>query len=794
MPGEQTELKFEYSVAQKRLFRTMKRGGGTYLQLKSPQSLDVGGQRSGKTVGKLMFGVQEYCLRYGHCDMLVLRRTTPELDSGAIADFKAFVPEGLYDFNHSSRVATFKNGSRIVFASCVRKGSLITTERGLVPIEFVTTNDRVLTRKGYRRVKWAGLTGVRTTIKFDNIWLTPEHLVYSEGKFIPAEELLCQKDSGKTVLLCRQKWSYSRASFFGAIQQAPVQVEDTNISSDGGIRNTLHSTERSTNFITAFIRKIWTYITKTTTGITTLRTISNCLNELPIESITDQLSIPWSVNAASFVEINSTQSTPINEQHALNYVEEYRLQENRRDTSQPVPVYDLTIEEVPEFFANGILIHNCPNNVERDIEKYLGQAFPYILVDECAQFSPTVWMRLYARNLVNAACERDEHGNLPVPSMAGCTNPIGQNWDFYYTVFIKGKPWEQEDGTKRAKDGSYWRAPYGPSDCVYNPADYCYSHTTVLDNEIYLQRDPRIIQRLQALPPALRKKFLEGYLDTVEGAYFDPWSEERHVIDLRDDPEAIVWEDWQPVWAGQDFGVGHWNAIYLFTRALVRVPSADSLDKTTMKYKIVCFKEIAPDATGQTDAQLAAMLNANCYYPKLSEDHPQFSRISGKRCKLSTLYFSHEKFARQMSGHSPVEEYGRILRGYDLPTPSRASTDRIGSAMMMYNMLKKDEIVILRTCPGIIQAIPALQRDKDNLDDVLKTDAKPDDRYDAFRYGLYGFMRGRAVPQIEIDKAKAAEILDPLSRFFFLRRKEADAAKATEVFRQNEQPVWARDL
>lgn len=538
-------MKFRFQPAQTRLFKYVQRGAGTYIQLAAPQNLEIGGIRSGKTTGKFMYYVENYCMKYSHCDILVLRRTFAELDSGVIQDFKTHIPEELYTFNQTTRIATFRNGSRIVFGGCV-------------------------------------------------------------------------------------------------------------------------------------------------------------------------------------------------------------------------------------------------NNLDKDIEKYLGQAYPGILVDECGQFSPAAWQLLYSRNTVNAACEPDEFGNFPVPSISGCTNPIGPYWEYYHTMFVLKEPWEKEEGMRRAKDGSYWVQDAGEWRLVYNPADYAANHTTVLDNPIYIkERDPGIIARLKALPKAKMQKMLLGLMDRVEGQYFDCFSDEQHVVDLREDPDAIIWQDWQPVWVGQDFGVGHWNAIYLFTKGLVR--SAIGND---YKLKTICFGEIAPDSIGHTDIELRDLLNAKCYYPRLPVDHPQYDRISGKRARPKAIYFSHEKFSRIMEKHSPADEYSKLLREVGLPSVSRATMDRIGSATFMYNEIKKGKLVILKHCQGIIQAIPSLQRDPDNLDDVLKVNSKADDRYDGFRYGLYGGLNDKQKPQDERDKEAAAKIVDPFARHFYLMKKRAEAGKAKADFVQKDVPFW----
>ena len=86
---------------------------------------------------------------------------------------------------------------------CVAEGSLIATERGDVPIEDVTTADRVLTRDGYKRVLWAGKTGekrdvLKITAGDHSLTCTPEHLIYTINRgFVRADSL-----SAEDALFC----------------------------------------------------------------------------------------------------------------------------------------------------------------------------------------------------------------------------------------------------------------------------------------------------------------------------------------------------------------------------------------------------------------------------------------------------------------------------------------------------------------------------------------------------------------------------------------------------------------
>jgi hypothetical protein len=525
---------FKFQPKQTELLRNVMRNGKVYLQPAAQQNLSTGGIRSGKTCGWLMYFVMHYCMKWTGCNLLVLRRNFKELENGAIADFKTFMPKEMYDYDQTKHVATLRNGSKVVFG-------------------------------------------------------------------------------------------------------------------------------------------------------------------------------------------------------------------------------------------------HCQNNKDRDIEQYLGQAYPAILVDECGQFSPDAWMMLCQRNIVNPACQRDEADNLPIPTIVGCTNPLGPHYEYYRTLFVQKEPWmPSEDARKDETDGTWWTPEAGQWIKIYDPKAYACQRSTVMDNPELLARDPGIISRLMAMPKAKRDKVLYGYDGVAEGQYFDCFDSEYHVLNLREDPDAIIWQDYQPCWAGQDWGMGHANATYLFTKALVK----NSVG-TDYRLKTVCFAEVVVTG-GKTMEELAAILQTRCRLP------------NGQPIKLKAIYFSHEKFARQVSARTPADEYSRALRQVGLPAVTPATRDRIGSAALMYNMIKKGEIVILDHCKEIILAIPSLMRDPDNMDDVLKVDAKGDDCYDGFRYGLYGHLGARKKPQADEHRDRVKELAktDPFAAWFYQQKKAAEMADQRASFRQQEQPVW----
>lgn len=107
--------------------------------------------------------------------------------------------------------------------ACVAEGSLITTERGDVPIELVRPGDRVLTRKGYRKVLATRKTAESAEVKrvqttAGSFVATPDHYVFTHRGWIVVAEI----NKGDRLLVCqanpmtmRQKLSTIAASSLG---------------------------------------------------------------------------------------------------------------------------------------------------------------------------------------------------------------------------------------------------------------------------------------------------------------------------------------------------------------------------------------------------------------------------------------------------------------------------------------------------------------------------------------------------------------------------------------------------
>ena len=169
---------------------------------------------------------------------------------------------------------------------CLAAGTQIITDKGLKAVEDIKRGDYVLTRAGYKKVLWGGISGRNMAVyeikssSGKRIKATAEHLVFTARGFVPVFEL-----KAGDVLLEAKTWqkSYTHTVAHGAGKK------------------------------------------KRTT-----------------------LPIPACIAERSFWQTNTQKGF-----FAASHVQSVTL------TGTEKQVYDLTVEEQHEFFANGILVHNC---------------------------------------------------------------------------------------------------------------------------------------------------------------------------------------------------------------------------------------------------------------------------------------------------------------------------------------------------------------------------------------------------------------------------------------------------
>ena len=293
-----------------------------------------------------------------------------------------------------------------LYEQCVAKGSLVSTALGDVAIERVRQGDRVWTRKGLRRVDWAGSMGTRQTVVVEtesgeSITCTPEHPVFVARRgFVPAIQLAPTTDRlvscinaltatprlperarlGADLvphvgggLHANQNESLSRSS--GCVTTVnPVATGELE-----GIAETNYSIEPYGHLLMGLFPTAGMSTTSTRTLATTTSLIlslspfkttygSNTKFISPMSELSERPSpakrshggrsdslMSTFVRSAEFV----ISQQPRGSDSVLPPVTRTTGTVKSVTPGPIVEVFDLQIAEAEEFFASGLLVHNC---------------------------------------------------------------------------------------------------------------------------------------------------------------------------------------------------------------------------------------------------------------------------------------------------------------------------------------------------------------------------------------------------------------------------------------------------
>ncbi len=295
--------------------------------------------------------------------------------------------------------------------TCVPAGTLISTSTGLVPIEDIKEGNLVWTRLGYQKVLCSWLTGfsdelVRVeTADGKTIEATPNHPLFANNQFVRIDST-CMDD---ILVVCKNEKSSSLAekSFTGILSPLMQRISGiTNHISAHGNEALKHCILKYGNLLMGMFRQGSRYITKTTTLLTTLSKIwsasakLNTRNFIPI--LSETLYLPNSVEKyyverslksqrgethpkarsgtettlpKALVKSNQYLKSAITVVTSILQSVETKLgsaliaaSRNHYTTvtkvthltlSNAIPTYNLSVENCQEYFANGILVHNC---------------------------------------------------------------------------------------------------------------------------------------------------------------------------------------------------------------------------------------------------------------------------------------------------------------------------------------------------------------------------------------------------------------------------------------------------
>lgn len=369
----------------------------------------------------------------------------------------------------------------------------------------------------------------------------------------------------------------------------------------------------------------------------------------------------------------------------------------------------VTIVEDEIRFWNGSKIYLCHCKDEKDRFKYQGAEIHVLLVDELTHFTEKIYRFLRNRvRMVGITIPEQYEGRFP--RIICGANPGGIGHQFVKMTFIDGATPLKIERTRETEGGMLRQ---------FIPA-------RLEDNPSMEEDDPGYDARLRGLgSEALVKAMRWGDWNVVEGAFFDKWSEDRHVI-----PPFEIPDHWTR------FRAGDWGSAKPFSFGWYAVVSDDTSHPATGQVMprgaLIRYREwygCKADIDGRPIPNTGLKMNAYEVGVGIVD------RDAGERFSYSVL--DPAAFAED-GGPSIAERMlmaGCTFRKADNKRISRLGA--MGGWDTMRQRLEGDEegrpmLFFFDTCVHAIRTIPALQHDEDRPED-LDTDME-DHAADEVRY------------------------------------------------------------
>lgn len=178
------------------------------------------------------------------------------------------------------------------------------------------------------------------------------------------------------------------------------------------------------------------------------------------------------------------------------------------------------------FVNNSVIFFGyCAN--DGDVERYRGNEYDIIFIDEATHFTEEQFVRIYPSS----------RGSNSFPKRIYLTtNPGGVGHGWVKRLFIDK---EYREGEK--------------------PENYTFIKATVYDNKPLLRKQPEYIDDLKALPEGLRKAWLNGEWDLLSGQYFNEFDTNLHVVEPF--PIPSHWTRYVTIDYGRDMAAVYWIAV-----------------------------------------------------------------------------------------------------------------------------------------------------------------------------------------------------------------------------------------
>jgi hypothetical protein len=359
---------------------------------------------------------------------------------------------------------------------------------------------------------------------------------------------------------------------------------------------------------------------------------------------------------------------------------------------QIVPSVQWKVKDNLFQFPSGATIEFGYLDSENDLEKYRGQEFTAILIDEISQIPYEEWYYKLKASL------RSSDPTLR-PYTRSTSNPTGVGRDWVKEYFKIG------DIPPNTTFREVFETPIGK---VTNTKKWI--HSTVFDNPDLIKANPQYVAQLMTTTPALRKAWLDGDWDAIEGAAFQEFDKAVHVC-----PAFPIPHDWTKV-RGADYG-------YKDGASCVWI----AIDPVTGIHYV--YRDF--------------------YCNKRSEETPKrfngpsFSRHvkkleAGEYIRYGVIDSSIWS-TRGQSGPTIAEDM--IKTGVKWRPSDKGAGSRVAGKNKIHQMLQVDKdtgkptLMIFDTCTHTIKSLAGIPIDPHDVEDV-DTDSPLDCIYDALRYVL----------------------------------------------------------
>ncbi|QGH80661.1 terminase large subunit [Microbacterium phage Zanella] len=239
-------------------------------------------------------------------------------------------------------------------------------------------------------------------------------------------------------------------------------------------------------------------------------------------------------------------------------------------------------------------------------------------------------------------------------------------------------------------------------------------HFILTDNEWLMRENPGYMAQLDREYVGLwRKRFLEGLWVQAEGAVYDQWDEERHVI-----PSELVPKLDAVLMVALDFGTQHPTRAYAIGIGpdwrVKPTPEMALADIPRMLYTVAEFAPEVGLAPNRQSGEFRAWLKQ----VKIDFGEPEWVAVD------------------------PAAKHFRAQLFEDGLMTMPAHNSKDGGIKTLTSLLAVDKIAVSSNCTELIEHVPGYLWDKKaadrGVDEPVKED---DDEMDAWRYAVYSSRR-----------------------------------------------------